>query len=234
MAVAVSIIIPTLNERSSINKTLDATKQFTEKSDLAEVIVVDGGSDDETNSIVSDYKISLLHAPRGRGSQMHAGANVAKGEILWFLHADTIPPPDAIVKIINAMADSEFVGGNFTISFDGNGNSARFLSWLYPNLRKIGLCYGDSAIFVRRDIYEKIGGFKPYPIFEDLDLISRISREGKLIYLPAKIVTSSRRFENRNFPLVFARWIILQGLYWLGVSPHALNKLYSPIRSSKK
>jgi rSAM/selenodomain-associated transferase 2 len=223
----VSIIIPTLNEAHSIGKTLDAARRF---SDLAEIIIVDGGSRDETISIAEDYDARILKAARGRGSQMRAGVFHAKGEILWFLHADTIPPPDAIEQILNALSDSSAVGGNFTISFDGEKRAARFLAWLYPQLRKINLCYGDSAIFVRRAVYEKVGGFEPFPIFEDLDLFGKLRGEGQMINLSAKVTTSSRRFEKRNFAFVFARWMFLQGLYWLGVSPYFLDKLYAPVR----
>jgi rSAM/selenodomain-associated transferase 2 len=235
MSVNVSIIIPTLNEAVSIRKTLAAIKGLIEmNSHLAEIIVVDGGSHDETISIVEEDKILVLKAPRGRGAQMHAGAKISKGDILWFLHADTVPPEDALEKIVDALIDKGAVGGNFTIHFEGQGIPARFLTWLYPQLRKIGLCYGDSAIFVRRDVYEKIGGFQAFPIFEDLDLITRLKKEGKVINLTEKVITSSRRFENRNFFVVFTKWMFLQSLYWLGVNPHVLNKFYLPVRTQKR
>ncbi|HYE73961.1 MAG TPA: glycosyl transferase, partial [Blastocatellia bacterium] len=98
---------------------------------------------------------------------------------------------------------------------------------------KIGLLYGDSAIFVRRKVYEKVGGFKPLPLFEDLDLVRRIRRDGRMAHLSAKVITSSRRFEGRSFTLTFIRWATLQMLYWLGVSPNRLVKLYSPVRVRK-
>jgi len=90
------------------------------------------------------------------------------------------------------------------------------------------LFYGDSAIFVRRDVYEKAGGFRDFPIFEDLNFVRRIKRLGQTVHLPARVVTSSRRFENKSFALVFLCWTILQIFYWLGVSPHRLVKLYPP------
>ncbi|MBC7796847.1 MAG: TIGR04283 family arsenosugar biosynthesis glycosyltransferase [Pyrinomonadaceae bacterium] len=231
MKIAVSIIIPTFNESETIKKTLESLKKFGE---TVEIIVVDGGSDDDTVSIVKDCDVTCIRTVRGRGTQMHAGTFEAKGDVLWFVHADTIPTPETLFQMIKALRNPEIVGGNFTICFDGDKLAARFLTWLYPNLRKIGLYYGDSAIFIRRETYEKIGGFKTFPLFEDLDLVVRMNQIGKTVNLPAKVTTSSRRFENQNFIATFARWSILQCFYWLGVNPYLLNKLYPPIRSRKK
>ncbi len=225
MSFVISIIIPTLNEEFSIGQTLDALKDFDEN---IEVIVVDGGSDDATLFIAENYNVKILHSPRGRGMQLQSGATAATGEILWFLHADTVPAPDCVRQMKRCLQNKNAVGGNFTIRFDGERLAAKFLTRLYPNLRKIGLIYGDSAIFVRRDVYEKIGGFEPFPIFEDLDFIQKLKRTGEIITLPAFVTTSSRRFENKSFILTFLRWTILQVLYWLGVSPETLLKIYFP------
>ena len=225
-----SIIIPTLNEEESIRETLDSLKMF----DNTEIILVDGGSTDRTILIAQNYAVKILHSTPGRGMQLQIGGNTAQGQILWFLHADTIPSKDAVKQIIDILAKPNVVGGNFTIRFDGNRRAAKFLTWLYPNLRKIGLIYGDSAIFVRREFYKKIGGFKSFPIFEDLDFVERLKKEGEIITLPAVVKTSSRRFEKGSFSLTFLRWAILQILYWLGVSPDTLLKIYFPTVSPKK
>ncbi len=230
MKIVVSIIIPTLNEADSIKPTLEAIKSFGEN---VEIIIVDGASADETVSIAKSYKMRVLKSSRGRGTQMRAGAKEATGEILWFLHADTIAPPSAIEEIINALKDSNAVGGNFTIRFDGERRAARFLTWLYPRLERIGLCYGDSAIFARREVYERIGGFESFPLFEDLDFWGRLKRAGRTVNLSANVTTSSRRFETRSFALTFARWSILQVFYWLGASPHRLAEFYFPHQSRK-
>ena len=224
---ALSIIVPTLNEARSIKRTLDALLGVRGR---VEVIVVDGGSLDETIEIVSGRGVKLLKSERGRGAQMHAGASAARGDVLWFVHADTQVSANCAEQIIEALRDPSVVAGNFDVRFDGERRAARFLTWLYPHLRKLGLCYGDSAIFVRREAYRKVGGFRAYPIFEDLDLVRRLRRAGRVAHLPATVITSSRRFEGRSFALTFARWSILQTLYWLGVHPRTLGRLYAQVR----
>ncbi|MCA1636694.1 MAG: TIGR04283 family arsenosugar biosynthesis glycosyltransferase [Acidobacteria bacterium] len=228
---ALSIIIPTFNEAPVINQTLDAVMSI---RGPVEVIVVDGGSFDETVEMVRGRGVMLITSERGRGLQMHAGARAARGCALWFLHADTYPSPESAGRIIEALRDPKVVAGNFGVRFDGTRRAARFLTWLYPQLRKLGLAYGDSAIFVRREAYEQVGGFQPFPIFEDLDLVRCLRKSGRLIHLPEIVVTSSRRFEGRSFALTFARWSFLQLLYWLGVHPRTLGRLYAPIRGAGK
>ncbi|MCY7376715.1 MAG: TIGR04283 family arsenosugar biosynthesis glycosyltransferase [Pyrinomonadaceae bacterium] len=221
----ISIVIPTLNEEFSIRQTLDSLVVFGEN---IEIIVVDGGSGDATLAIAESYDVKILRSLRGRGTQLQIGGRAATGDVLWFLHADTIPAPDCVRQMKQILQNKNVVGGNFTIRFDGESSAAKFLTRLYPNLRKLGLIYGDSAIFVRRDVYKKIGGFQPFPIFEDLDFIERLRKAGDIITLSAVVTTSSRRFENKSFVLTFARWTILQILYWFGVSPETLIKIYFP------
>jgi rSAM/selenodomain-associated transferase 2 len=227
----VSVIVPTLNEEQSIGRTLEA---LTHAAGDTEVIVVDGGSIDATIEIARHSGARVITSARGRGIQMHTGAHAARGQMLLFLHADTTIPLSAINRITELLArDQLAVGGNCDIRFDGNSRAARWMTWLYPKLEKIGLCYGDSGIFVRASVYEEIGGFKPFPIFEDVDLVSRLKRRGRMIHLPVAVVTSSRRFEKRSFALTFARWAVMQGLYWIGIKPRLLNQLYAPIRSAE-
>lgn len=235
----VSIIIPTFNEQHTITRTLEALGKL---RGSFEVVVVDGTSDDETLAIVErraasgevNNSLRVITSERGRGAQMHAGACAARGQVLWFIHADTLPPRDGVERIGEALRDSSVVGGNFQIRFDGDLRAARFLTWLYPQLRRIGLCYGDSAIFVRSDVYQIIDGFKPLPLFEDLDLVRSMRRRGRVVLIPATVVTSSRRFERRSFSWTFARWSLFQVLYWLGVSPHFLGRRYAPVRGNAR
>ena len=227
-----SVIIPTFNEESKIKKTLDALSRLV---NVDEIVIVDGGSADKTIEIVENYPankplrlIKLAEANRGR--QLHEGTRHADGEIFWFLHADTRPIQGCGKQIKQYMRYKEIVGGNFHVIFDGSTRWARFLTWLYPQLRSIGLTYGDSAMFVRRETYEKIKGFKPLPIFEDVDLYKRLQKKGQFVHSTLAVTTSSRRFENRAFFWTFARWSTLQGLYWIGFPPRLLAKGYKQIR----
>lgn len=229
MSQAVSIIIPALNEAEAIDATIRAALRF----ENVEIIVADGGSRDGTIEICREFGVKIVSGAQGRGAQMRLGASAAANPILWFLHADTVPDPNCIGQMRGALQDAQIVGGNFAIEFDGDSSAARFLTWLYPQLRRINLIYGDSGIFVRREVYDQIGGFRSFPIFEDLDLVERMKKVGRLVYLPAKVKTSSRRFENRSFILTFARWSILQFFYWLGVPPATLVRFYDTLLRRK-
>ena len=223
----VSIIVPTLNEESQIGATLSALQELAGDK---EIIVADGGSTDRTTELAARPGVKLFHSARGRGPQMHAGALQAAGDAFWFVHADTIPPPHALQEIVDALKDSTVAGGNFGLLFNGPSRSARQLTAIYPYLRRLGLCYGDSGIFVRRSSYAAIGGFAPVALFEDLDLLKRLKKAGRFAHLTCRIVTSSRRFENRNFALIWMHWTALQILYWCGVPSNLLARWYRHTR----
>jgi rSAM/selenodomain-associated transferase 2 len=225
----VTIVVPTLNEEAEIAGTIRALEEL--QGDK-EILLADGGSTDRTVSIAEQLGVRVLHATRGRGPQMQAAAAEATGDILWFLHADTRPPAEALSEIEHALRAKGVVGGNFGLVFDGISRAARQLTFIYPVLRLFGLSYGDSGIFIRRQVYERIGGFRPLALFEDLDLVRRMRRAGRFVHLPSRIVTSSRRFEQRNFALVWLHWTSLQVLYWCGVSPQWLAARYRAVRRS--
>jgi rSAM/selenodomain-associated transferase 2 len=223
----VSIIVPTLNEEAHIVENIRSLQQL---SGEKEIIVVDGGSTDQTITLVSAQNVRVLEASQGRGPQLHAGALASEGDALWFVHADTIPSLHALEDIRNSFKKDSVVGGNFGLIFDGPSRAAKRLTAIYPLLRILGLCYGDSGIFVRREVYFRIGGFGPLPLFEDLDLLRRLRRVGKFIHLNSRLVASSRRFEQRNFALVWLHWTTLQLLYWCGVPPNWLSRWYPHVR----
>ena len=224
--VFISIIIPTLNEATTI-KRLAAT--LARLRGEFEVIIADGGSTDETIVLAQQCGLRVIKAPRGRGQQMNAGAQLAHGEALLFLHADTHLPDDALKLIAATLRNERVGGGNFSLLFGGASRAARALTRVYPFLRLGGMCYGDSGIFVRRSLFAALGGYRNDPLFEDCDLYQRLKRRAEFVRLPAQAVTSARRFEGR-FLRTFALWSLLQALYWLGVPPQTLNRLYKPRR----
>jgi rSAM/selenodomain-associated transferase 2 len=229
----VSIIVPTLNEETHIVETVQSLQRL---SGEKEITVVDGGSTDRTVSLALAQGVRVVSAPRGRGPQMHAGTLESTGDVLWFVHADTTAPPVAPEHIRKSLETKSTVGGNFSLLFDGPSRAAKQLTAIYPFLRTFGLCYGDSGIFVRKDVYHQIGGFRSLPVFEevfeDLDLLRRLCQVGRFDHLNCQIVTSSRRFEHRNFALVWLHWTTLQFLYWCGVSPSLLSRWYPHARGA--
>lgn len=180
--------------------------------------------------IAESMGATVIGSARGRGAQMHRGAEVASGEVLWFVHADTRPSAGSTTQMMAALREDSTAGGNFTLVFDGRSLGARLLNTLQPLMKRLGFYYGDSTIFVRRSVYFAVGGFKPYPVFEDSDLIQRITSVGEFVSLPATVRTSSRRFEQKGFCRTCIWWSSLQLLFWLGVPAERLGRLYGPIR----
>lgn len=226
----ISVIIPAFNEELTIIKTLDALSRLV---NVSEVVIVDGGSTDKTIEIIEGYtglkKLQLVKMDEpNRGKQLHEGTKTAVHEIFWFIYADTRPQQGCARQIKGVLRYKEVVGGNFEVSFAGESRGAKFMTWLYPLLRSWGLCYGDSAFFVRRDIYEKIGGFKPIPAFDDIDLYHRLRKQGRFYHLSQTVTTSSQRFGDSSFVITFAKWSFFQLLYWFKFPPQRLAKYYLP------
>lgn len=225
----ISVIIPALNEADGIAGTPRAIFALDPSLD---VIVADGDSSDGTASVASSLGARVVHSDRGRGLQLATGAEQARGDVLWFVHADTLPHSGALADIEAALRDPRVAGGNFRLRFDGRSLGARFLNRMQGVRKMLGWHYGDNTIFVRRGVYSQIGGFRPYPLFEDADLVKRIRRAGRFVTLAGPVTSSSRRFENRFFSTGLL-WILLQSLYWFGVPPRILARLYPPVRRSR-
>jgi rSAM/selenodomain-associated transferase 2 len=223
----VSIIIPVLNEEKTIPRLLTNLAQL---EGAFEVILVDGGSQDQTLSLLpSTYRV--ISSLPGRAHQMNRGAKLASGNILLFLHADTQLPRQAITAIEKVIKEEEAIAGRFKIRLEARGFIFRIIGALI-NLRDslTGGFTGDQAIFVRRDIFEKMNGFKEIPLLEDLDLARRLKKRGKVIRLSLKVTTSARRWQKEGvFKTIFLMWLI-RSLFLLGVSPYILKKLYSDVR----
>jgi rSAM/selenodomain-associated transferase 2 len=225
----VSIIVPVLDEDRTIAGTLDHLASLPGRF---EVIIADGGSTDQTPPVVARHPSQprLIDAPRGRAHQCNAGVRAAGGDVLLFLHADTRLPFDAYQSLTRALADPGVSGGNFALRFDGADRFSRVLGAWYGVQRRAGIYYGDSAIWLRRDVYDRLGGFRPLPIMEDYDLVRRLERAGRTACLPGPAVTSARRWQRMGLPRTIASWVLIRWLFLAGASPARLARLYPNVR----
>ncbi|MGZ9089568.1 MAG: glycosyltransferase, partial [Rhodoplanes sp.] len=173
----ISIIIPAVNEERSLPALLCSLRQEKTLCDEKrghEMIVVDGGSADATARLAREHGARVLTSPPGRGVQICHGVGASSGEILLFLHADSVFPRGGLKRIEETLAARpEIIGGNFRLLFDGATPFSRWLIGFYAGIRRIGLYYGDSGIFVRRSAYEAIGGVRPIALMEDFDFVRR-------------------------------------------------------------
>jgi rSAM/selenodomain-associated transferase 2 len=220
----VSVIISTLNEEVTVKPCLESAKRL----NPLEIIVVDGGSIDNTAKIAEQEGATVICSPKGRGIQMNRGASIAKGEILLFLHADTVMPKTGVS--FTSESFNGHIGGFFKLKFDDNSLPTRLVE-LFANFRArlFSLPYGDQAMFIKKDVFEKVGGFREYPFLEDIDMALRIKKFGKLKYIPLEVVASSRRLKKGYLlspVFVSLRNVVIALLFMLGVRPSKLAKLY--------
>lgn len=225
-----SIVIPTLNEEHRLGSVLSTAL---EQAD--EVWISDGGSEDRTVAVAESYGARTVSGPAGRGIQLNRGAERADGDALLFLHADTRLPPAACVRVRRAIRRGA-VGGGFRLRFDTEHPGLRFTAGLRfiaecINLRTrlTGCPLGDQAQFVERTAFTALGGFREWPILEDLDFLRRLKRRGRTVLLEEPIVTSPRRYLRRGAVRTIAtNWLIF-ALYFAGVSPRRLARFYRPL-----
>jgi rSAM/selenodomain-associated transferase 2 len=223
----ISIIVPVLNEADRLERFFE---RLGRQSGEWEVILADGGSRDASEKIAG-RRARWVTSPPGRAPQMNAGAAAAVGDILLFLHCDTALPPGGLEMIEEAMRDENTAGGGFTHRFDRDDRFSRFIS-LTANTRarRWKLYFGDQAIFVRRRVFERLGGYAEMPLFEDWDLSARMRSEGSITLIEAPITTSARRIEVWGKRKCFTVWWGLSILYALGVRPEKLARYYEHIR----
>ncbi len=224
---ALSVIVPTLNAARTLGPTLDALKSQ-RPGFIKEVVIVDGGSDDETIGIAEEYGCRVVRARRGRGTQLRHGAEVSNEKWLLFLHADTRMTADwaKVVSDFVARRGAGQMAAVFQFRLDDDRKRTRALELLVSlRTRWLALPYGDQALVLSRKFYDEIGGFSEIPLMEDVDIIRRIGRR-RLIILPAYAVTSAERYRREGYVRRSARNLICLGLYFLGVSPARIAKLY--------
>lgn len=228
-----SIIMPVLNEESALEVQLLQLVRLMANQHAdheRELLIVDGGSDDVTVAIAERYG-TVIHAPRGRARQMNAGAAAATGDVLLFLHADTLLPPGAFAAIEQALADPAVVGGAFRLRFDCPKAAYRLVAFsanLRARLR--GIFTGDQAYFVRAASFLAVGGYPDIALMEDLEIIARLRKIGKVVLLREYVTTSARRHRQIGLWRSVAFMWYMRTRYALGVSPEQLQRKYIDIR----
>ncbi|RCJ40270.1 glycosyltransferase [Nostoc minutum NIES-26] len=222
-AAKISIIIPTLNEAGNIKQAIATTQPSTN----IEVIVVDGGSQDDTVAIAQSLGVKVISSSPGRASQMNAGAVAASGDILLFLHADTHLPTGFDDMVRAALQKAGTVAGAFALRIDASLLSLRWVEW-GVNWRSHfwQMPYGDQAIFLTKEVFQQIGSFPELPIMEDFELMRRLKRIGEIVILPVPVVTSARRWLQKGvFKTTLINQIVIIA-YLLGVSPEQIRSWY--------
>lgn len=222
-----SVVVPTLDEETALAATLARVRA----ADVHELIVVDGGSRDATRKVAERFADRVLVASPGRAAQMNVGATAATGDVLLFLHADTLLPAGFAGAIDAALADPATVAGRFDVRLEGGSPLlaivAAAMNW---RSRWTRIATGDQAIFVRREAFSAVGGYEAVPLFEDVRLTAALKRRGTIACLRDPVRTSGRRWERRG-PLrtILLMWT-LRLAHALGVSPERLRRLYADVR----
>lgn len=224
----ISIIVPVFNESQIINSTIDYLYNLDFAGDF-EIIVVDGNPAGTTINTITNADVKKIIGKKGRGSQMNQGAAVANGDVLLFLHTDTLLSHDALDQIIAATEQHDIVGGAFDLGIQSEKNIYRLIEQTASmRSRLTRIPYGDQAVFLKKRFFDQIGGFRDIPIMEDVELMQRVKKTGKKIkFIARKVQTSSRRWENEGIAYCTLRNWTLITLFLLGVSPEKLKKFYS-------
>ncbi len=223
----ISVVLPVLNEEQSIRGTLQSLIRLTPY----EIIVVDGGSRDRTLEICKEFAVDVMHAERGRARQMNVGARRASGEVLLFLHADTRLPQSALNDIAAALSDSRYLGGRFDVELEGAHWMLKIVGTLINcRSRATKVATGDQALFVRREVFDRMGGFPDIPLMEDIAFCRALKRIGGVACLRSRVITSARRWERDGvWRTIFKMWS-LKVCYLAGVSPMRLKRFYADTR----
>ena len=224
---ALGVVIPTLNAGLSLGATLDALAGARAQFRL-DTVVADGGSHDDTLAIAERQGARTISAPPGRGGQLAAGAAAAAGDWLLFVHGDTVLDGDWVSTAADFAhtAENAARAGYFRLVFDDSAPAARRLERLVAwRARLLGLPYGDQGLLLSRELYDALGGFRALPLMEDVDLVRRIGRR-RLVALPATARTSAERYRRSGYLVRSARNLLCLTLYFLGVPPRALRRIY--------
>ncbi len=226
----VSVVIPARDEEHELPLVLEHLAGLPGRF---EVVVADCGSVDATRAIARQHRVGarVVQAAGGRAVALNAGARASTGELILFLHADSRLPRGAYPALAGiARRRPAVVGGNFALRFDGDDRFSTVLGSVYAAQRKLGLYYGDSSIWVRREGFERLGGYRELPIMDDHDFVRRLERLGPTACLPGPALTSSRRWRALGIPRTVLSWVLIRGLFAAGVDPARLARLYRRVR----
>ncbi|ASC70417.1 EAL domain-containing protein/glycosyl transferase [Halomicronema hongdechloris C2206] len=219
----ISVIIPTLNEATNLPpllKTVQAAAQV-------EVIVADGGSQDDTVAVARAAQVQVVASPPGRARQMNRGAAMARGKVLLFLHADTWLPQGFEQLVPATLTQPRVVAGAFELAIQGSGWGLRWVEWgVKLRSQLLQLPYGDQALFLRADRFRELGGFRDLPIMEDFELVRRLRRQGRIAMAPAAVLTSGRRWQTLGTCRTTLINQVMIGGYLLGIAPTTLGRWY--------
>lgn len=220
-----AIVIPALNEAANLSRLLP---DLARGCPGADIVVVDGGSGDDTAAVVARHGgPRLLASARSRALQMNHGARATSGDTLLFLHADTRLPEGAARAIEQALAEPGVAGGRFDVRFDNDRPLFRMIAWfMNARSRASGICTGDQAIFVRRADFEAVGGYPEIPLMEDIELSRRLKRRGRLRALRLRVTTSARKWEREGPLRTIGLMWALRVLHFCGVAPARLHRWY--------
>ena len=221
---SLSIIVPVLDEAAGIAEALEALAPYRRRG--AEVIVVDGGSRDRTAELARPLADHVIAAPRGRAAQMNAGAALAHGDVLLFLHADTRLPDDADRRIADGLTRSGRAWGRFDVRITGRVALAIVAATMNIRSRITGIATGDQAMFVTRAAFDTVGGFPDIPLMEDIALSRRLRRLGRPLCLRERVTASGRRWERHGVARTILLMWRLRLAYFLGAEPAALARRY--------
>jgi|CXWL01.1.fsa_nt_gi rSAM/selenodomain-associated transferase 2 len=225
----VSVVIPTLDEAGRIETLIVGLIG----QGFDEIVVADGGSRDATAALAAAAGALVVSTSRGRGRQLSAGAGAASGDILFFVHADSLPPAGARRRIETALANEGVSAGCFRLTFDVAHPLLRFYAFM-SRINHSLFTYGDQGLFLRRSTYQRIDGYRDLPLFEDVEILQRLRRIGRIVKLNAPMVTSARRFLRDGVARRELMSAGLVALYHLGVAPVRLERWYRPDKQSRE
>lgn len=221
----ISIIIPVVNEADYIEEVLQTLQEGSTTDSIKEILVVDGGSTDGTIIKAQTWGATVISSKKGRAAQMNYGAAYATGEVLFFLHGDTIPPKNFDAAILGAFQKGS-EAGCFRLQFFGNSRFLRFFAW-FTRFNVLICRGGDQSLFIDKNVFETLGGFNErYLVYEDVEIVQRIYKTSRFTILPEKMTTSSRRYLKRGMFALQWHFALIHLQHFLGAGPEAIHRYY--------